>query len=224
MIYVGEIVRAKFSEDKSILQIKIDKNILEILRRNKTKYIEVSIPDSRLINHEQRKKIYATINDIATYTGDVPERIKEFFKYRLMELEGVEYFSLKDCSVTVAREYLNLIIDFVIEWGIPLRDAGVNRTDDIERYLYKCIQTRTCAITGRKNADIHHVIGSRVGTGRNRRKMNHVGMRLIALSREWHNKVHQEGEAEIFEKYKIHGIYVDSHTLKELGLNAEEID
>lgn len=224
MIYLAEIKKAKFTEGKSTLLIEIDKNILETLRRNKTKYLKMSIPDTRMINHEQRKKIYATINDIAGYTGDAPERIKEFFKYRLIELEDIEYFSLKDCSVTVAREYLNLIMDFVIDWGIPIQDAGVNRTDDIERYLYKCIETRTCAITGRKGADIHHVGGSRVGAGRNRNKINHVGLKLIALSREWHNKVHQEGEEEIFKKYKIHGIYVDSLTLKDLGLRAEEIE
>lgn len=224
MIYLAEIKKAKFTEGKSTLLIEIDKNILETLRRNKTKYLKIYIPDSRMINHEQRKKIYATVNDIAGYTGDAPERIKEFFKYRLIELEDIEYFSLKDCSVTVAREYLNLIMDFVIDWGIPIQDAGVNRTDDIERYLYKCIETRTCAITGRKGADIHHVGGSRVGAGRNRNKINHVGLKLIALSREWHNKVHQEGEEEIFKKYKIHGVYVDSLTLKDLGLKAEKID
>lgn len=224
MLYLAEIKRAKFTEGKSTLLIEIDKNIMETLRRNKTKYLKMSIPDSRMINHEQRKKIYATVNDIAGYTGDAPERIKEFFKYRLIELEDIEYFSLKDCSVTVAREYLNLIMDFVIDWGIPIQDAGVNRTDDIERYLYKCIETRTCAITGRKGADIHHVGGSRVGAGRNRNKVNHAGLRLIALSREWHNKVHQEGEEEIFTKYKIHGVYVDNLTLKDLGLKADEID
>lgn len=224
MIYLAEIKRAKFTEDHSTLLIEIDKNILETLKRNKTEYLKVSIPDSRMINHDQRKKIYATINDIAGYTGDAPERIKEFFKYRLIELEDVEYFSLKDCSVTIAREYLNLIMDFVIEWGIPINDLGINRTDDIERYLYKCIETRTCAITGRKGADIHHVGGSRVGAGRNRNKVNHAGLKLMALNREWHNKVHAEGEEEIFKKYKIHGIYVDSLTLRDLGLKAEEID
>lgn len=224
MIHIAKIQKAKFTDDTSIMQVEIKENILETLKRNKTKYIEITIPDTRIINHEQRKKIYATLNDISSYAGDAPERIKEYFKYKLMELKGISYFSLKDCSVTVAREYLNLIMDFVIDWGIPIQDAGVNRTDDIERYLYKCIETRTCAITGRKGADIHHVGGSRVGAGRNRNKINHAGLRLIALSREWHNKVHQEGEEEIFKKYKIHGVYVDSLTLKDLGLRAEDIE
>lgn len=224
MIHIAKIQKAKFTDDTSIMQVEIKENVLETLKRNKTKYIEITIPDTRIINHEQRKKIYATLNDISSYSGDAPERIKEYFKYKLMELKGISYFSLKDCSVTVAREYLNLIMDFVIDWGIPIQDAGVNRTDDIDRYLYKCIETRTCAITGRKGADIHHVGGSRVGAGRNRNKVNHAGLRLMSLSREWHNKVHQEGEEEIFKKYKIHGVYVDSLTLRDLGLKAEEID
>lgn len=65
--------------------------------------------------------------------------------------------------------------------------------------------------------------GSRVGMGRSRAHISHTGLKLMSLSREWHNRVHQEGEFEIFKKFKIYGIQVDSDTLKELGLKTEDI-
>ena len=124
----------------------------------------------------------------------------------------------------MAREYINLLIAFAIDWGVPLSDLAINRTDDIDSYLYYCLATRTCAISGTKNADIHHVIGSKVGMGGNRNKIDNRGRELIALSREWHRKVEAEGEEEIFKMYKIYGIAVDDETLKDLGLNIKEVD
>lgn len=185
--------------------------------------VEVRIDDGRTITAVQRRKIYATIKDIALYTGDVPEWLKEFFKYSFCIEENREYFSLADCSISVARDFITYLLDFALAWNVPLSDLAINRTEDIDRYLYMCIKYRKCAITGESGAEIHHVRGSRVGMGRNRKKIYHNGLKIIALSREWHDKVHREGEDAIFKKYKVYGISVDAETLKELGLKAEEI-
>lgn len=223
MIYTSKILKAEGEKEKTILSVEIDENIINKLNRQKPRYAEVKIDDGRTITAEQRKKAYATINDIAEYTGDVPERLKEYYKYKLMATTGIEYFSLSNCSVTTARDYITLIIDDCIEMGIPLSDLATNRAEDIDKYIYKCLATRTCAITGTKGADIHHVLGSRVGMGRNRRKIDHSNLKIIPLSREWHTKVHAEGEEEIFKKYKIYGITVDRQTLKDLNLNYEDL-
>lgn len=222
--YLASIQKLKFNEDESVLQIKIDENIEQELRKNKIKNLEVVLSDQRTITPEQRKKAYATMRDIANWQGDVVEVIKSDFKSMLIELTGCKYFSLSDCSVSMAREYINLLIAFAIDWGVPLSDLAINRTDDIDSYLYYCLATRTCAISGTKNADIHHVIGSKVGMGGNRNKIDNRGRELIALSREWHRKVEAEGEEDIFKMYKIYGIVVDDETLKDLGLNVKEID
>lgn len=221
MKYNAEIKKGSFTETKSDLQIEINNNILKELQRHKTKNIEITIPDNRFITHEQRKKAYATINDIADWTGDVPDRLKEYFKYRTMALTGCDYFSLSNCTCEEAREYINTMIDFCLEWEIPLSVSAAERTDDIERYLYKCLETRTCAISNTPNADVHHV--DKVGMGRNRKEIDHSQLRIIALSREWHNKVHQQGEKEIFEKYKVYGIRADKALLKHLNLNYGDI-
>lgn len=184
---------------------------------------EIKINDGRTITIEQRKKIYATVRDISAFIGDDPEYLKEYLKYDYCAMTGEEYFSLSNCSVTTARDFISHIIDFILKWDIPLTDKALNRTEDIDRYLYGCVKYRKCCITGKSNADIHHVTGSRIGMGRNRKKISHEGLELMALSRDWHNKVHQEGEEEIFNLYKIYGIIIDNETLVELGLTRKEI-
>jgi hypothetical protein len=185
--------------------------------------IELRIEDSRTISSAQRKMVYANIKDIALYTGDNPEYIKEILKYNFCIETGLDYFSLSDCSVDLAREFITFLIDFILKHNIPLSDIGLNRASDIDAYLYSCLFYRRCAITGKANADIHHVTGSRVGMGHNRLKIDHRELELIALNREWHNKVHTEGETAIFEAYKVYGIKGDEKLLDKLGLNYEDI-
>lgn len=169
--------------------------------------------------------IYATINDISDYTGNPQELLKEYFKYKFMIESGEEYFSLSRknenaASINIAKEFINFLIEFVLAENIPLSELALLRTEDIDKYLYYCLKYKRCAITGKK-AQIHHV--TRVGMGRNRNKIDNTKMELIALSKEWHDRVHQEGEKEIFEKYKIYGIKLDIETLKYIGLSYEDI-
>lgn len=184
---------------------------------------EIRINDGRTITADQRKKIFATIKDIAVYTGDNPEYIRGILLYDYCSTTGEMPFSLSNCNISQARDYLSHIMDFVLGWNIPLTGLGVDRTDDVDRYLYSCIKYRRCAITGQANADIHHDEKSRVGMGRDRTKIDHSQLRLIALSRKWHNKVHDQGEQEIFDKYKIYGIKIDNETLKYLGYKITDI-
>lgn len=221
MIYTATLNKAKFEENKSIIMAEVPENLQAKIIDQKISKAEIRLLDGRTITSDQRKKAYATINDIGLWNGDLPEFLKEFFKYKTIERLGIPYFSLSDCSVSTAREYINTILDFALEWNIPLATSAAERTDDIQHYLYKCLEQRVCAITNRPNADIHHV--DAVGMGRNRNKVNHSQLRIIALSREWHNKVHAQGEIEIFNKFKIYGIKADKELLGKLKLNHEEI-
>lgn len=184
--------------------------------------IELRINDNRRITTDQRKKTYATMADMADYLGYDTEQLKGLMKYEYIAKTGEPYFSLSNCSVTTAREFLSFLIDFSLEWEIPLKEPYFNRTDDIDRYLYMCLKTRTCAISGERGADIHHCTGSVVGMGRDRRRMDNVGAKLIALSRKWHTIVHQQGEKKIFDQYKIYGISLDRQALKELKIPTYE--
>lgn len=226
MGYFGKIKGARNLKNKTELDIILDDDILKTLNRyHKGGNIitEVNINDGRRITVEQRKKAYATMGDIADYLGYAPEQLKELMKYRFCGETGEKYFSLSNCNLTTARNFINFLIKFVIEWDIPLTDLAVNRTEDIDKYLYYCLKYRRCAISGKPHADIHHCSGSQVGMGGNRRKIDNTGRKLIALSREWHTKVHAEGEDKIFKAYKVYGIEIDRQTLKDLGLHVKDI-
>lgn len=102
-----------------------------------------------------------------------------------------------------AREFINTILEFALENGIPLSDLGVNRTDDINRYLYMCLKTRKCAVCG-KNGEIHH--WDAIGMGKDRKKYDDSRNRKICLCRTHHTECHIIGEEAFEDKYKVYGI------------------
>ena len=105
---------------------------------------EIRFDDGRTISVEQRKKAYATIKDIAEHEGNLPEVEKELMKYQHMIRMGCDHFSLSNCSMDMAREFINTLMEHAITTGVPLTAAGVERTDDIGRYLYYCIKAKKC--------------------------------------------------------------------------------
>lgn len=224
MNYYSRIKGVKETEKGTNIIVHIPDQLLQNkILREKIVDAEIRIVDERTISAAQRKKIYATIKDISLFTGDDPEYLKEFLKFDYCGESGEEYFSLSNCSIDIAREFIEHLIDFVLKHNIPLSDLALNRTDSIDRYLYGCIKYRRCCITGKAGADIHHCEGSKVGMGGNRKKISNRGRKLIALSREWHNKVEAHGDQEIFKKYKIYGITLDDVALRELGLSEKDI-
>lgn len=67
--------------------------------------------------------------------------------------------------------------------------------------------------------EIHHV--DRIGMGRNRNKINHLGLRAIALCRKHHDET-EIRERELFEENHIYGIKLDKYLCKVLKLNYKE--
>jgi hypothetical protein len=203
--YNGEtlLVKPLTPIDRELLQKQVDE-------------IEIRLNDGRELSAEQRRKIFAIIRDISTWSGHEPEYIRGFttFEYRLMS--GLKPFSLSNCDMTTAKEYINYLIEFCFMHGVPTRDTLLNRTDDINKYLYSCIEYRRCAVCNDK-ADIHHI--NTVGMGRDRDTISHLGMEAIALCREHHVQAHKQGKA-FFDKYHIYGIKLDEYLCNKLGLRC----
>ena len=183
------------------------RNLLEFLAEKLVHNCGLWLEDGRHITAAQRKKIYATVRDISEYTGYLPEEQKEWLKYLHIERTGCQYFSLSSCSITTAREYINTILDYALEAGIPLTDLAINRTDDIGRYLYSCIMRRRCCVCGRPG-EIHHV--DAIGMGRDRRKVDDSDHRKICLCRECHIEAHNTGMSIFEQKHKVYGIKITS--------------
>lgn len=208
---VGEIYKVK--DNKAIIIAEINPYLAE---KQNIKSCLVRYDDGRKISAEQRKKAYAIMADIADYAGYEPEQMKELLKYFFIGRYGGEYFSLSDCTVTTARDYISFLIDFCFENNIGTRDTLLNNSDDISRYLYSCLLHRKCAVCNKK-AEVHHCEGSRVGMGFNRNKIDNVGRYAIALCRKCHNQAHND-EYGFFEKFKIYGIKLDQYLCDKLNL------
>lgn len=196
----------RIDHDGTVLQIKIpDVDLSQYIVEKNARYAEIRIDDGRTITSLQRRKAYATIRDISSWTGYLPEEQKEWLKYLYIERTGNPYFSLSDCSMDTAREFINVILDYALEEGIPLSERGIERTDDIGRYLYSCIKNKRCAVCGRPG-EIHHV--DAIGAGRDRRHVDDSGYRKICLCREHHTVAHQRGMKAFEQMYHVYGIVV----------------
>lgn len=184
-----------------------DKQIIEVITNKHIRKGLLVIDDGRCISAEQRKKAYATIKDISEYTGYLPEEQKECLKYLHIIKTGCEYFSLSNCTMDTAREFINTILDFALETGIPLSELGLNRTDDIGKYLYACTKHHKCAICG-QDGEIHH--WDAIGMGNNRLHYDDSKNRKICLCRKHHSECHTIGRKEFEKIYKVYGIIIQN--------------
>jgi hypothetical protein len=191
------------SAENDVITIRVCADAQGWCLEHDARTVEVRIDDGRSITADQRRKIYATMRDIADWSGDMPDAVKAYFKWSFCGDQEHEDFSLSDVDRETAREFLTYLIDFCIQNGVPCSDPLWDRCEDIERYMYACVMTRTCCITGRKNAQIHHAF-TPVGMGRNRNEICHVGMTVVPLCAEFHNLIHYSGgEKEFYEKHHI---------------------
>lgn len=181
--------------------------------------VAVDIPDGRRISPEQRRKAYALMSEIAEWAGMTPEDVKLTQKHDFVQrhLEGLhkELFSLADCDMTTARLYITYLIEFVLEFDVPLRVPLVTLCDDVEKAVYACLMHRKCIICG-KPADVHH--WTRLGMGANRRKAIHEGMPMEPLCREHHEECHKMDQEAFDALYHICPVEATKEICKRLGL------
>lgn len=203
MYEVAEIKKYRVKDNVTDLMVSVPKDIGYVITDKHIRVAEMRFDDGRHISSEQRKKAYATIRDISDYLGYLPEEMKELLKYEHIIRTGDRYFSLSDCTMDTAREFINTIIEFALENNIPLSELGVDRTDDIGKYLYFCIKHKKCAVCGREG-EIHHV--DAIGMGNDRTKIDDSNYRKICLCRMHHTIAHQRGMTEFEQKYKVYGI------------------
>lgn len=196
----------KEDDTGTILIITIpEKKLLDMIIDKHIKDAELRLDDGRTISAEQRKKAYATIRDISDYTGYLPEEQKEWLKFLHRERTGCAIFSLSDCTMDTAREFINTIMEYALENAIPLSDEGINRADDIGKYLYYCIKHKRCCVCG-KDGEIHHA--DAIGMGNDRTKIDDSKHRKICLCRKHHTIAHQRGMESFENMYKVYGIVV----------------
>lgn len=172
--------------------------------------VHVDIPDGRTITPEQRRKAYALMGEIAAWAGMDADEVKMTTKHDFVQrhLDGLhrELFSLSTCDVTTARNYITYLIDFVLEFGVPLKMPLVEVCDDVAKAVYSCLMHKRCVICG-KPTELHHV--DRVGMGNNRDDICHIGMDCLPLCREHHMEAHAHGDRALMDKYHVEPVTID---------------
>lgn len=161
-----------------------------------------------LITDLQRNHIYALIGNICRYTGDDKDSAKHDLKYWFMAQTGYEEFSLSDCSKAQANEFIDFLINFILDWGIPTVKPLYAHTDDIDRYLYLCINNKKCAVCG-QSGELHH--WDTIGMGFDRDKVDDSDKRKICLCRKHHAEAHNTGVKGFQEKYHLYGIFIKNY-------------
>ena len=196
-----------------------------ILRRYDKTLIEFA--DGRTRSPEQNRKCHALIGEIAEWAGYLPNEMKRLMKieFKTQHLATLEQkiFSMHDANMTVVREFISFLVDFIIENGVPTRIPLYEQAEDIGRYVYACAKNRRCAVCGRK-ADIHHLSGSRLGHGGTHwREKDQDGVMFIPLCREHHMSAHQ-GEDAFLERFHLQGIEMTRELQKLYGVKKRKED
>ena len=187
--------------------------------------VEIVLPDGRRISAEQRRKIYALLGEIAEFVDgvrnsetveDAKNVMKWEFILKRMESQERKLFSLSDCDMTTAREFIAYLIEFIIKNDIPTNVPLLEQAEDIGRYIYACLVNKKCCVCG-KHADIHHVTGSKIGAGNNRDEVHHLGREVLPLCREHHEICHNDEKCFI-EKYHLQPVKLDNALCKKLKI------
>lgn len=210
----GRLLKVQGNKVEIELEDDFDFSKVEKFANGKQPVVELKINDGRTISPDQRKKIYALINDLCEYTGDVPEYWKEKFKFMVETIFGIDEFSLSDCSVTVGNYMILTILEFLFQHDIPFRTKTWDSIPNDFPKQMLCIKNRRCVICG-KPADRAHVFA--VGMGRNRNKIHNRNNYVMTLCREHHQEQHNGDEMEFIKKYHIKPIKVTEEVAKEIG-------
>ena len=220
--YLAKIT--KISGRKIILELKEELNI----ERLKTifngfdgeRQAELFIKDPRGFTSQQRRFIFALMQDIYIYTGEPLESLKDVFYWQF------RYFTGKDISLSNESENTvdevstlsELILDFIFENDIPFREGYEIPPQNTQYYFYKCVTTRTCCICGKKNADIDH-FDKALGR-RKRSEVDHTEFNFAALCRTHHQEKHQIGIAAFKNKHHVIGIKLSQEEIKKLRIGG----
>jgi len=194
--------------------VELEQNHIDLLENGYSLIAEVEVPDNKKLSIEQRKKIFALCRDIELHWGEPVESLRKRFQSELEIMNGYDEISLRDCSMRVARELIELIIAFMFHHQIPMRVETSKLLSGDKSMLYWATVNRNCVLCGESNADLAHHYA--IGRGANRKKMQHYDYEVLALCRFHHQEQHNIGVKSFDEKY----ILQDSWIKVDYRLNA----
>ncbi len=219
MEFSGQLVKIDGNE----LTVRVDDplliNTLEGFEEVEYPELNVGIVDKRHLSIQQRKKAYATMNDMASYLGYDTEDMKHVLKNMFYENFGSRPFSFANTDMTTAKLFISFLIEICLDIEIPLKESGINRTEDLDVYMLQSMRHRKCAVCMKTDSDIHHI--NVIGMGNNRNKADHRDREMICLCREHHQEAHKIGWPTFSNIYHVKGVIPSAELIKYLGLMTE---
>src|SRR5574344_1447378 len=186
----------QFNDHSASLRLIDDLDLAEVMKNthNGRIFAYLDLWEKGSSTDEQRRHYWALVNDYHKYTGDR----KGIINLRLKSIYMITKDTDKEPSVARGKmsksdvaEWLQMIIEFYIDNGIPFHHPEGYDPADVSKMLYKMTMKRMCWITG-KPGDIHHA-SNLVGMGNKRSTHNHLDSTYMCLSREKHQEIHNIG-------------------------------
>ena len=187
--------------------------------------VRVVWQDRRLISPEQQRKAWAILGEICVWAGymprekeDVNAHLKQRFLLQQVEEYQREAFSLSNCTMTRAREYIDFLIEFCLMNSVPTRFSLADYAEDIRRYVYACLVHKKCAVCGGP-AELHHV--DAIGMGYNRNEKPQLGNLVLPLCRDHHMEIHRIGRTNFMDLHHLEPIELDRRIAKIYNLTRK---
>ncbi len=215
-----------YDEQRGLLRVAVAYDDWPTLLKRGYKKCLVQLKDERPLSHKQRNACYALLKAISDWTGMPKEDTKEYFKLKFLADDiaetGEKIFSLADAPMSLICQFQRFLIDFIISNDVPCEFDILRFVDDMPAYIYTCLAHKKCAVCGRK-ADLHHST-EKVGMGRDRDQIDHMGMDVQPLCRIHHEENHILGQKSFDEKYHLCSVPLDKTLCVIYGLKIKKGD
>ena len=205
-------------EQRGIVYVKTSRPAVDHLSDEVT----VVWSDSRNRTPEQNRKAWALMTEIADFQGQEKETTYReqalAFTEKSLEILQGRLFHLSTATVSEARAFITMLIEIIVEYGIPTKEPLYTMCEDIERYIYACLMNKKCCICGKK-ADLHHV--DQVGMGYNRETKPQLGALVMPLCREHHSEWHTIGRTAFEERYHVSPVPIDKRIAGKYNISGK---
>ena len=214
------------------LYVPSNKSLKEIYQLiSKLHQSEINVIKVDRLSLDQSKLIFVLCKEYGELRGYETEEMRELLQNEFCESREIEYFSISPykknaCSMEIATEFIQFIIEHSIKYGYNLiihEGKGVNMKfksarevcPDIRRWVLAHLLNKSCAVCGKQyDIDLHHWDSANTIGGYEHD--DGLQTRFISLCREHHTQFHNMGAEKFSELWHLEGIWLSVNLVVEL--------
>lgn len=208
----------KVYEQRGVVYVKTSRPAVDNLSDD----VVVVWKDSRNRTAEQNRKAWALMTEIADFQGQEKEATYReqalAFTDKFLEILQGRLFHLSTATVSEASAFITMLVEIIVENGIPTKEPLYQMCEDVEKYVYACLMNKKCCVCGKK-ADLHHV--DQVGMGYNRETKPQLGALVLPLCREHHMEYHSTGGTAFGKKYHVSPVPMDKRIAQRYKISGK---